>query len=36
VAPADSIAQRLLRLTGIDRAIPTFETHADALAALGG
>jgi anti-sigma B factor antagonist len=34
--PPDSFARRVLALTGIDQAVPTFETRAQALAALNG
>ena len=34
VAPNGGLASRLLRLTGIDRMIPVYETRADAVAAI--
>jgi anti-anti-sigma factor len=36
VAPPACAARRLLSLTGIDQAVPTFDTRADAVAALAG
>jgi anti-anti-sigma regulatory factor len=33
-APHGCVARRLLTLTGIDRTIPTYETRAQAVAAL--